>query len=262
MLTKMYVALIKNLTLQDFRDRYAGSVFGSLWALINPIVMITVYLLVFTEIMGARLAGSSNLSSFSIFLISGLLPWLAFSSTLTRTASAFQEKKSIITKIRVNLSFFPLYICFSEFITLLISVIFFIFVYVLFLKQDINILLVLNLLILFCFQQLFAYSLGLLFGVLNVFFRDIKEFLTIFMNIWFWMTPIVWVPSIAPEWLQKIQENVNIYLWFLSEYRGIFLEGNTSSIENFGPLFLIAFLVLSTSLILIKMLEREIRDAI
>jgi len=155
-----------------------------------------------------------------------------------------------------------LYICFSEFITLLISVIFFIFVYVLFLKQDINILLVLNLLILFCFQQLFAYSLGLLFGVLNVFFRDIKEFLTIFMNIWFWMTPIVWVPSIAPEWLQKIQENVNIYLWFLSEYRGIFLEGNTSSIENFGPLLLIAFLVLSTSLSLIKMLEREIRDVI
>jgi lipopolysaccharide transport system permease protein len=130
------------------------------------------------------------------------------------------------------------------------------------LKQDINILLVLNLLILFCFQQLFAYSLGLLFGVLNVFFRDIKEFLTIFMNIWFWMTPIVWVPSIAPEWLQKIQENVNIYLWFLSEYREIFLEGNTSSIENFGPLFLIAFLVLSTSLSLIKLLEREIRDAI
>jgi lipopolysaccharide transport system permease protein len=120
----------------------------------------------------------------------------------------------------------------------------------------------LNLLILFCFQQLFAYSLGLLFGVLNVFFRDIKEFLTIFMNIWFWMTPIVWVPSIAPEWLQKIQENVNIYLWFLSEYRGIFLEGNTSSIENFGPLFLIAFLVFCASVSLIKMLEREIRDAI
>ena len=100
MLTKMYVALIKNLTLQDFRDRYAGSVFGSLWALINPIVMITVYLLVFTEIMGARLAGSSKLSSFSIFLISGLLPWLAFSSTLTRTASAFQEKKSILSQLK------------------------------------------------------------------------------------------------------------------------------------------------------------------
>ena len=48
MLTKMNVPLLKNLTLQDFRDRYAGSVFGSLWALINPIVMITVYLMVFT----------------------------------------------------------------------------------------------------------------------------------------------------------------------------------------------------------------------
>ena len=59
---------------------------------------------------GFWLAGSSNLSSFSIFLISGLLPWLAFSSTVLRTSSSFLDKKSIITKIRVNLSFFFAYI--------------------------------------------------------------------------------------------------------------------------------------------------------
>ena len=262
MLTKMNVPLLKNLTLQDFRDRYAGSVFGSLWALINPIVMITVYLMVFTKIMGGRLAGASSLSSFSIFLISGLLPWLAFSSTVVRTASAFQEKKAIITKIKVNLIFFPLYVCFSELITLLISILFFVFVYVLLLKQEIDVFLLLNLLILFCVQQLFAYSLGLIFGVLNVFFRDIREFLTIFMNIWFWMTPIVWVPSIAPNWLQNAQEGVNIYFWFLSEYRGVFLDGKTSNIENYLPLFLITSIAVIVSVSVVKLLERDIRDFI
>ena len=186
------------------------------------------------------------LLSYYYYLVSAKFWWLQLAS-----ASYY-----LLSRER-GIWIFEIYQCFLP-----LSITFFIVVYVLFLKQDINILLVLNLLVLFCFQQLFAYSLGLLFGVLNVFFRDIREFLTIFMNIWFWMTPIVWVPSIAPEWLQKIQENANIYLWFLSEYRGIFLEGNTSSIENFGPLFLIAFLVLSSSISLIKMLEREIRDAI
>ena len=59
MLNKMNIPLVINLTLQDFRDRHKGSIFGIIWALISPIVMIA-YLVVFTEIMGSRLAGSSN----------------------------------------------------------------------------------------------------------------------------------------------------------------------------------------------------------
>ena len=113
MLNKMNIPLIINLTLQDFRD-YAVDLW-IVWALINPIVLIAVYLIVFTEIMGSRLAGSSNLSSFSIFLISGLLPWLAFTSTVLRTSSSFLDKKSIITKIRVNLSLFFFHISLSSF---------------------------------------------------------------------------------------------------------------------------------------------------
>ena len=118
----MNIPLIINLTLQDFRDRYAGSIFGVVWALISPVVMIVVYLIVFTEIMGSKLAGSSNLSSFSIFLISGLLPWLAFTSTILRTSSSLVDKKPIVTKIRVNLSLFLFHISLSELMTLMVSI--------------------------------------------------------------------------------------------------------------------------------------------
>ena len=83
----MNIRLILNLTRQDFRDRYAGSILGIFWALINPLVMITIYLLIFSEIMGAKLPGASNLDGFSIYLISGLLPWFAFSNTIVRTTS-------------------------------------------------------------------------------------------------------------------------------------------------------------------------------
>ena len=256
----MNIPLIINLTLQDFRDRYAGSIFGVVWALISPIVLIAVYLVVFTEIMGSRLAGSSNLSSFSIFLISGLLPWLAFTSTVLRTSSSFLDKKSIITKIRVNLSFFFCHISLSEFLTLMVSVSAFIFIYTFFLHEQLSISLFLNLLCLLLVQQIFAYSIGVIFGVVNVFYRDVREFLSIFMNIWFWMTPIVWVPSIAPEWLQNFQSGLNPYFWFLEEYREIFLYGNASQLGKMLFLAIVSFLFFAASVFFVKYFEKEIRD--
>ena len=256
----MNIPLIINLTLQDFRDRYAGSILGVVWALINPIVLIAVYLMVFTEIMGARLAGSSNLSSFSIFLISGLLPWLAFTSTVLRTSSSFLDKKSIITKIRVNLSFFFCHISLSEFLTLMVSINAFTLIYIFFLHEQLSISLFINLLYLLLIQQIFAYSIGVIFGVVNVFYRDVREFLSIFMNIWFWMTPIVWVPSIAPQWLQNFQSELNPYFWFLEEYREIFLYGSLSDLDKILFLTILSLIVLTTSIFLIKRLEKEIRD--
>ena len=256
----MNIPLIINLTAQDFRDRYAGSVLGVIWALINPIVMITVYLIIFTGIMGSKLAGSSNLSSFSIFLISGLLPWLAFTSTVIRTSSGFLDKKPIITKIHLNLSLILCHISVSEFLTLLVSISFFTLAYVYILDAEITTYLIVNLFFLFVIQQVFAYSIGVIFGVVNVFYRDVKEFLLIFMNIWFWLTPIVWVPSIAPPWLQSLQSQINPYFWFLEEYREIFLYGNVSELNKFAFLIIISFFVFLLSIFIIKGLEKEIRD--
>ncbi len=256
----MNIPLIINLTLQDFRDRYAGSIFGVAWALISPVVMIVVYLIVFTEIMGSKLAGSSNLSSFSIFLISGLLPWLAFTSTILRTSSSLVDKKPIVTKIRVNLSLFLFHISLSELMTLMVSISAFAVIYVYVLNEKISVYLCLNLFCLFLLQQFFAYAIGVIFGVVNIFYRDVREFLSIFMNIWFWMTPIVWVPSIAPQWLQNVQSGVNPYYWFLEEYREIFLNGNVSQIDNFLLLTIVSFVVFLVSVLFVKSFEKEIRD--
>ena len=256
----MNILLIINLTLQDFRDRYAGSIFGVVWALISPIVMIAVYLVVFTEIMGSRLAGSSNFSSFSIFLISGLLPWLAFASTVIRTSSSFVDKRPIITKIRVDLGLFLSHIPLSEFLTLIVSIGVFTLIYICILDKEISIFLLINLFCLLLVQQILAYSIGVIFGVVNVFYRDIREFLSIFMNIWFWMTPVVWVPSIAPEWLQNLQGGANPYFWFLEEYRQIFLYGNVSDLDKILFLTIMSFIVFTMGISFIKRLEKEIRD--
>jgi len=178
----MNIRLILNLTRQDFRDRYAGSILGIFWALINPLVMITIYLMIFSEIMGAKLPGTSNLDSFSIYLISGLLPWLAFSNTLVRTTSVFQDKKNIITKVKVNLKSFPIYIALSESLTFFVSIVVFLIIYFLFLNGKFTLILILPMFFLFFLQQSLAVALGLIFALANVFFKDTKEFVSIFLR--------------------------------------------------------------------------------
>ena len=133
-------------------------------------------------------------------------------------------------------------------------------IYVYILNEKISVYLFLNLFCLFLLQQFFAYAIGVIFGVVNIFYRDVREFLSIFMNIWFWMTPIVWVPSIAPQWLQNVQSGVNPYYWFLEEYREIFLNGNASQIDNFLLLTIVSFIVFLVSVLFVKSFEKEIRD--
>ena len=66
------------MTLTDLRGRYVGSSLGLFWSVIHPLVMILIYTVVFSQVMGAKLAGSSDRYAYGIYLCAALLPWLAF----------------------------------------------------------------------------------------------------------------------------------------------------------------------------------------
>ena len=256
----MNYSLILNLARQDFTDRYAGSIFGILWAFLHPLALISIYLVVFSKIMGSRLPGVSNIENFSVYLVCGLLPWIAFSNTIVRTTSVFQDKKHIISKIKLNLLALPSYVAVSEIITLVISFLIFLVYFLFFLNLEIKPVQLLCLLVLFFLQQLIAFSLGLIFSILNVFFRDIKEFAVIFVNFWFWITPIVWVPSIAPQWLIEFQSSFNPAFWFISGYRQLFVYSNTVGFGELFHLIVFACAMFLFSLISLRFLEKDIRD--
>ena len=256
----MNYSLILNLTRQDFTDRYAGSIFGVLWAFLHPLALISIYLVVFSQIMGSRLPGVSNVENFSVYLVCGLLPWIAFANTIIRITSVFQDKKHIISKIKLNLSAFPSYVVISETITFVISFSIFLLYFIFFLNFEINVVQIFCLTVLFFLQQLLAFSLGLIFSIFNVFFRDTKEFATIFVNFWFWLTPIVWVPSIAPQWLIQFQNSFNPAFWFISGYRQLFVYSKTFEIADLYSLIIFAFVMLLFSLMGLRFLERDIRD--
>lgn len=254
----MNLFLIVQFTRQDFVDRYAGSALGFLWAFLHPLALIFIFVVIFSNVMGTRLPGVSSVYAYSIYLVSGLLPWLAFANTINRGSTVFLEKRGIISKVRLSLAQLPLYIVLSESITFLIGLgIFFIFMT---LASSAPGKVVLVLPLVFLLQQLLALGLGLLLGVLNVFLRDIKELVTVVMTFWFWLTPIVWTTDIVPPIVVELQSMLNPAFLFVDAYHQM-IAFNT--LPDWGALLrlaLIAGATLTLAYLVLRMLEKDVRD--
>lgn len=154
-------ALLINLARQELVDRYAGSVLGSGWAILRPLVNILIFVLVFSKVMGARLAllGSPPSEySYSIYLVSGLLVWNAFSETILRITTVFQDKAALIGKIKLSLPQLPFFIITTEAVIYVLSMAFFA-VFLLSIDYPVGWHWA-WLLVIFLVQQVLAYALG------------------------------------------------------------------------------------------------------
>lgn len=254
----MNLGLVLQFTKQDFVDRYSGSVLGWLWAFIHPLVLIFIFVVVFANVMGARLPGISSVYSYGIYLVSGLLPWMAFANTINRCSTLFLDKRHIIGKVKVSLPSLPLYVIFSEALTFFIG--YTIFMAFLVATGAFPGWVMLVVPFVFLAQQVLAFGLGLLFGVLNVFIRDIKEMVGVLVMFWFWLTPIVWVTDIVPPLVQRLQESVNPAFLFIDAYHQVIVNGQLPDPGGLVRLAVIGHLVLLVAYLALRGLEKDIRD--
>ncbi|MBK1692011.1 ABC transporter permease [Ectothiorhodospira mobilis] len=255
----MNLPLLLQFTREDFIDRYAGSVLGGLWAFIHPLVMIFIFVVVFANVMAARLPGlESSTYSYGIYLVSGLLPWMAFANTIGRCASVFLDKRALIGKIHLPLAQLPLYVVLSEAITFVIG--YTLFLGFLIVTGHLPGAAMLLVPFLFLAQQILALGIGLIFAVFNVFFRDLKEMATLLTTLWFWFTPIVWVLDIVPPLVQDIQVHLNPAFLFVDAYHRVMVHGQIPEMDGLLRLLGIGAFVLLLAYGLLKALEKDIRD--
>ncbi|NBC46653.1 MAG: ABC transporter permease [Gammaproteobacteria bacterium] len=222
-------------------------------------IAMLVFILVFSQIMGARLPEISGSFSYSVYLIAGLLGWIAFASTLTRTTTAFIDKAHLIIKVRLSLWSLPLSIVLSDSIVFVISMGFFL-TFLLLIAHPISIHF-LWIPLVFALQQVFAYALGMVLAILGVFLRDIRELVTVVLQLWFWLTPIVYVFSIIPETLRPWMQ-LNPMFSVIDAYHSVVLLN--AHPQPLG-LLLLAAITLVLFLLgrwLFGRLERDIRDLI
>lgn len=254
----MTPALLWSFARQELVDRYAGSALGFAWAFLQPLVTLTIFVVIFGQVMAARLPGLASTYGYSIYLIAGMLPWLAFANTLSRTASVFVEKKSILSKVGLSLPMLPVFIVLAECVTLLISLsLFLLFLLIKGMPPKPEFLLFP---FVFAVQQMLALGLGMIFAVLNVFVRDVREFVGILMQIWFWMTPIVWTSQILSENLYYWLGIFNPMLPVVTAYHAMYLPGLTIDYSALMIITLVSGSVLALGYFLVKSLEKDVRD--
>ncbi|MDY6891979.1 MAG: ABC transporter permease [Pseudomonadota bacterium] len=258
----MNTALIFNFARQDLKDRYAGSILGGLWSFIMPLINILIFALIFSNVMGAKLESFGvefAQYGYSIYLISGILAWNAFAATVIRVTAIFHEKRTLIGKVNLSLRALPLYILLTETFIFVVSFGFFT-LFLLLIDFPLN-RYWLFLPLLYLAQQLFAYALGFLLAILSVFIQDIKELTGVLMQLWFWMTPIVYVIGILPASIRPYY-NLNPMLHFITAWRTVIIDGQLPSLLPLATLLLFAIALLAFGCWLLQRLERDIRDFI
>jgi ABC-2 type transport system permease protein len=207
--------LIYNLVLRDLKVKYKGSTLGFLWSLLNPLLMIVVYTVAFKYVMKIKVP------NFPIFLFSALLPWNFLSSTLSMGVTSITGNSNLVKKVYFPREVLPLSIVLVNLFHFCLS--FLVLIPALLFFKIIPGFSFLFLVVIVFFQTLFVLGLTLLASALDVYYKDVKHFLEVLLNLWFWLTPIIWPLNLVPE---KLQDYVylNPFTAFVQAYRDIILH--------------------------------------
>lgn len=235
---KHNILLAFNFAKRDFIERYVGTGLGQFWFVLSPLITIFIYTVIFSDFMKMKLNIIDNSYAYSIYLVPGLLAWTAFSTMLMRLSTSFFEKANLIKKINVPMYTFQLSIIITEFLLFLVSI-----------SLGIGFLLLVNQPITWSFlwmipvmliQTLFVFGLGVILSLFTPFFKDLKEAIPIVVQLWFWMTPIIYMKEMIAN-KYPLLLTYNPFYYFVQIYQDIFLYAKAPS---FSSLFIITAMTL------------------
>lgn len=187
---------------REFQSKYRNSMLGISWAILNPLAMILVYTIVFSQVMRAKLPGVETTFAYSIFLCTGILSWGVFAEIVNRSQTMFIDNANLLKKLSFPRICLPTIVLLTA--GLNFSLIFGLFTFFLLITGNFPGLIYFAILPLLVVLVLFGLGLGITLGVLNVFFRDVGQFFGIFLQFWFWLTPVVYPISAIPTPFQSI----------------------------------------------------------
>lgn len=212
--------LLREFVLRDIKGRFAGSMGGILWTLINPLATIIVYMFVFSIVLRVQVtADEAGTASFAVYFLSGLFPWLVFSEGLSRSVGCLIENANLITKVVFPVELLPAGAILASFFVNGPGILLFLSYLIIQGYAHITWLLVL---ILVPLQMLFTWGIASFLAAASVFIRDIRELVGIIVMVWFFATPIIYPLSMVPADIKPLI-SLNPMCTFADLYRDALL---------------------------------------
>lgn len=174
---------------------------GAAWTVINPLAMIIVYTVIFSQVMRMRLPDADNNFAYSIYLCAGVLTWGLFAEIANRSQTVFIENANMLKKLSFPRLCLPIITVLNALLNF--SIVFSLFTIFLIISGNFPGWSYCALLPVFIILIAFSAGLGIMLGVLSVFFRDIGQLFGVILQFWFWFTPIVYPATILPDAVRR-----------------------------------------------------------
>ena len=217
----VFVGLVK----RDISLRYRGSALGLAWALVNPLLQLATYTLLFSTFM------RNGVPNYAVFLLAAFLPWLWFSTSVLAASKSILANAALIKKIYLPTELLPLVVVASNLINYLIALpLLLLLVLLSHIPLTLALLALPGLLVV---QFIFTLGAALAVAALNTFYRDIEQMLGLGLMMLMYLTPVVYPASLVPQrYLQVLALNPMFHL--IEAYRCIFIEGRWPSALGLG----------------------------
>jgi lipopolysaccharide transport system permease protein len=188
-----YRELFANLFRRDFQAKYKGSALGIMWSLVNPLVLLGVYLLVFGVIFTGQ-----TITHYPIYLLAGLSSWIFFAVSMQSAARSMVDSAELIKKVRFPRQLVAFSMVATQAVTYAVMLAILVVLSIVFVPEARTTFWVaIPLAAVFVG---FVAGLALLFACLNVLYRDVEHVLAAALLPWFFLTPILWhVASLPPS---------------------------------------------------------------
>ena len=250
-----YKDLLYFLILKDIKARYAQSVIGIGWAIIQPLF----FMLVFTVIFGKLAKIDSEGVPYQIFSFTALVPWTFFSNAMVDSANSLTNNLNLITNIYIPRILIPLSATIGKFIDFIISFLILI-VLLLFYSYfpDQKIILIFMYIFLMFIS---AFAFGLILGTMSIQYRDVKYALPFGIQLFMYASPVAYSTNMIPEKYHIIYA-LNPMVTVVEGFRNIFLNTENITVEMILVSFSISFLCLIIGIIYFSKTERIFADVV
>lgn len=245
--------------LRDLKQRYAGSAMGILWHVVTPLAQITVYFVVFSRFMGAQEGSSYSPAAYGVFLCAGILPWFVFAECVGRGTTALLANEGYLKKLPVPEGVFVAQTVVTSGFTLgLYAVALVVIALLTGIPFRAAWLLIPAVLLLFLGL---GFGLALILATVTVFFRDVTQIVSIVLQFWFWLTPIVYRETSLGPWLTEVMR-WNPPTAYILAVRRLLIEGTVPTVGEWAWMAGLALLFSALGASILQRLSSDLRDAL
>ncbi len=247
--------LLINITIRQIKVKYKQTIMGILWAVLKPVSLMAIFTIIFSKF--AKI--SSDDIPYPIFAYSALLPWTFFSTSLSFAIPSLQNNKDLITKVYFPREIFPISSILAAFVDFCIAAVVFVaLMFVFKVHLSFNALFVFPILLV---QIIFTLGIVLFLSAINVFYRDVRYALPLFIQLLMYACPIIYPISIVPAGIKPFYM-LNPMAPIIDGYRRVLIQAKPPDFCYLGIATLVSLLIFYLGYKYFKKMENTFADII